>query len=86
MGPEGNYLGKLGPYFSNMYKSPWGLSFNLDGNGSDFVRDLILSNVDYWIRYFDIDGFRLDAIHAIFDTSPIHILQRIAERVHKWKE
>lgn len=83
MGPEGNYLGKLGPYFSNMYRSPWGLSFNLDGNGSDFVRDLILSNVDYWIRYFDIDGFRLDAIHAIFDTSPIHILQRIAERVHK---
>ncbi len=83
VGPEGNYLGKLGPYFSSVYRSPWGLSFNLDGKGSDMVREMILSNVEYWIKYFDIDGFRLDAIHAIFDMSPVNILEEIAEKVHQ---
>ncbi len=83
VGPEGNYLGKLGPYFSDVYRSPWGLSFNLDGRGSDLVREMILSNIEYWITYFDVDGFRLDAVHAIFDMSPVNILQEIAEKAHQ---
>lgn len=83
VGPEGNYLEKLGPYFSSVYRSPWGLSFNLDGNGSDMVRKMILSNIEYWIRYFDVDGFRLDAVHAIFDMSPVNILEEIADKAHQ---
>ena len=32
---------------------------------------------------FHIDGFRLDAIHAIHDASPVHILTEFAEAVHE---
>ena len=35
-----------------------------------------------WVRDFGIDGLRLDAIHAIFDSSAEHIVAAIARRVH----
>ncbi len=82
VGPEGNYMGVIGPYFSSKYRTPWGLTFNYDDYGSDEVRKFILDNVEYWIREFHIDGFRLDAVHAIVDTSPKHILEEIADLVH----
>ncbi|BCU66861.1 malto-oligosyltrehalose trehalohydrolase [Sulfolobales archaeon HS-7] len=82
VGPEGNYLIKLGPYFSEKYRTPWGLTFNFDDRGSDEVRKLVIDNVKYWLDVFKVDGLRLDAVHAIFDMSPKHILQEIAETVH----
>ena len=39
----------------------------------------MLDNVRYWVRDFHIDGLRLDAVHAIYDSSPIHILRDIKE-------
>lgn len=83
IGPEGNYLLGLGPYFSDRYKTPWGLTFNFDDRGCDQVRKFILENVEYWFKTFKIDGLRLDAVHAIFDNSPKHILQEIAEKAHQ---
>lgn len=82
VGPEGNYMGLLGPYFSSKYKTPWGLTFNYDDRGSDEVRRFVLENLEYWIKEFHIDGFRLDAVHAIVDTSPTHILEEIADLAH----
>ena len=38
LGPEGNYLSQYGPYFTDRYKTPWGLALNFDGPQSDFVR------------------------------------------------
>ena len=38
------------------------------------MRELVLSNVAYWVREFHVDGFRLDAAQQIFDVSPEHIL------------
>ena len=38
LGPEGNYLGEYGPYFTDRYKTPWGLALNFDGPRSDDVR------------------------------------------------
>ena len=35
-----------------------------------------------WIRDYGIDGLRLDAIHAIFDSSAEHIVAEVARRVH----
>nr|1EH9_A Chain A, GLYCOSYLTREHALOSE TREHALOHYDROLASE [Saccharolobus solfataricus]3VGB_A Chain A, Malto-oligosyltrehalose trehalohydrolase [Saccharolobus solfataricus] len=84
VGPEGNYMVKLGPYFSQKYKTPWGLTFNFDDAESDEVRKFILENVEYWIKEYNVDGFRLDAVHAIIDTSPKHILEEIADVVHKY--
>ncbi len=82
LGPEGNYLGDYGPYFTHRYPTPWGQAINYDGPDSDPVRHFIISNALYWITEFHIDALRLDAIHGIFDFSANHILQELAEAVH----
>ena len=74
LGPEGNYLREFGPYFSYRFRTPWGDGINYDERGSDEVRELVLANIRHWIRDFHLDGLRLDAIHAIHDVSPTHIL------------
>jgi maltooligosyltrehalose trehalohydrolase len=78
-GPEGNYLGDFGPYFTDRYTTPWGRAINYDDAGSDEVRDFVLDNVRMWIRDFHVDGLRVDAVHAVFDFSPRHILREIKE-------
>lgn len=78
-GPEGNYLAQYGPYFTIQYQTPWGTALNYDGRGSDGVRQFVLDNVAWWLREFHLDGLRLDAVHAIYDSSPRHLLQEIHE-------
>jgi len=82
VGPEGNYMVSLGPYFSSRYKTPWGLTFNFDDAYSDEVRKFVLSNVRFWLETFRVDGLRLDAVHAIYDFSHKHILEDIADLAH----
>jgi maltooligosyltrehalose trehalohydrolase len=79
LGPEGNYLGEFGAYFTDRYRTSWGPAPNFDGPGSDAVRDFILDNVSLWIGDFHFDGLRLDAVHAIFDSRPRHLLREIKE-------
>jgi maltooligosyltrehalose trehalohydrolase len=81
VGPEGDYLAAFGPYFTNRYETPWGSAFNFDGEDSDEVRRFVLDNAEMWLREYSFDGLRLDAVHAIIDTSPLHILEAIATRV-----
>jgi maltooligosyltrehalose trehalohydrolase len=81
VGPEGNYMDILGPYFSKRYSTPWGKSYNLDDAGSDEVRRFIVQNALYWVYEYHVDGLRLDAVHAIIDNSPKHIIQEICEAV-----
>lgn len=80
IGPEGNYLGSFGPYFTDKYKTPWGGALNFDDAWCDGVRDFFIENALMWFRDFHIDALRLDAVHAIKDFSAIHILEEI--RVH----
>jgi len=82
LGPEGNYLADYGPYFSDRYKTPWGAALNFDGPGSDEVRRFFVENALYWITEFHVDSLRLDALHAILDTSAYPFLQELAESVH----
>lgn len=83
LGPEGNYLGAFGPYFTGKYKTPWGRAINFDDAWCDGVRHYFLENAMMWFRDFHIDGLRLDAVHAIKDFSPKHFLQELSEHVHK---
>ena len=80
-GPEGNYLPS---YFPNLltdhHKTDWGSAVNYDGEQSEIVRELVIHNALYWIEEFHMDGLRLDAVHAIMDDSPKHILDELAER------
>jgi maltooligosyltrehalose trehalohydrolase len=83
LGPEGNYLNGFGPYFTDRYRTPWGDAVNFDGPDSDPVRSYFISNALYWITEYHIDALRLDAIHGIYDLSVRHILQELAEAVHR---
>ncbi len=83
LGPEGNYLEKYGPYFTDKYKTPWGKAINYDGAYSDGVRSYISDNPLYWLRHFHIDGLRLDAIHTIFDQSATSIWELLAQKTRQ---
>jgi maltooligosyltrehalose trehalohydrolase len=82
LGPEGNYLGDFGPYFTDRYRTPWGDAMNYDGPDSDAVRHFVISNALYWVTEYHLDALRLDAIHGIYDVSAVHILQELADAVH----
>jgi malto-oligosyltrehalose trehalohydrolase len=81
-GPEGAYVHPIAPQtFSDRHKTPWGAAINFDGPGSATVREFVIHNALYWVEEFNLDGLRLDAVHAIRDDSPKHLLLELAERV-----
>jgi len=84
LGPEGNYLSDFGPYFTDRYKTPWGMALNYDGADSDPVRRYFIDNAIYWVSEFHIDALRLDAVHAILDHSPYTFLEQLADEVQDY--
>jgi maltooligosyltrehalose trehalohydrolase len=72
----------FGPYFTEKYATPWGKAMNFDDADSDPVREWVCQSAEGWVRDFGIDGLRLDAIHAIFDQSPEHLVAAVSRRVH----
>ena len=87
VGASGNQAYQaFGPYFTDRYSTIWGEAINYDDRGADGVREWVLQNAQGWIRDFHLDGLRLDAIHAIHDTSAGHIVQELTQRVHAVSE
>ena len=86
LGPEGNYLGDFGPYFTEKYRTPWGAALNFDGPQSDEVKRFFIENALCWTTEFHIDALRLDAVHAILDNSPRPFLEDLADAVHQQAE
>ena len=82
LGPEGNYLSDFGPYTLEGRETPWGAGLNWDGPGADGLRRWVIENAVGWVRDFHIDGLRLDAVHGIFDTSAVHVLEELTRAVH----
>jgi maltooligosyltrehalose trehalohydrolase len=72
----------FGPYFTERYETFWGKAINYDDADCDPVREWVLQSAEGWIRDFHVDGLRLDATHAIFDSSAHPILRQLTERVH----
>jgi maltooligosyltrehalose trehalohydrolase len=72
----------FGPYFTDKHETFWGRGLNYDDRGCDAVREWVLQSVEGWLRDFHLDGLRLDAIHAIADDSPEHLVAAIARRAH----
>ncbi len=83
LGPEGNYLSEFAPYFTDRYRTPWGLALNFDGPHSDEVRWFFLHNALQWIDEFHIDGLRVDAVHAIKDHTAEPFLQELTTAVRE---
>jgi maltooligosyltrehalose trehalohydrolase len=77
LGPSGNYLPRFGPYLSSA-SNPWGQALNLAGPDADEVRRYIIDCALRWMADFHADGLRLDAVHALVDTTAIHILEELA--------
>ncbi len=82
-GPDGNYIPNYAPLFTERHKTPWGSGINYDGEGSTPVREFVIQNAIYWITQFQLDGLRLDAVHAIKDDSQEHLLYELARRVRE---
>ncbi|MEU6032791.1 malto-oligosyltrehalose trehalohydrolase [Streptomyces tauricus] len=81
LGPSGNYLPAFGPYFTDTHHTPWGSAVNLDAPGSDEVRAFLLGSALSWLRDYRIDGLRLDAVHALYDTRACHFLEELSAAV-----
>jgi maltooligosyltrehalose trehalohydrolase len=83
-GPDGAYHGVFSPfYFSRTHQSPWGAAVNLDGPQSAGARKFFIENALHWIHEYHLDGLRLDATHAIVDTSPRHFLAELSGAVRE---
>ncbi len=66
LGPEGNYLAQLAPYFAEE-QTPWG-GATIDLKNPQ-VRRFFVDNALQWVRDYHVDGLRLDAVHAFSDLT-----------------
>ncbi|HEX6322557.1 MAG TPA: malto-oligosyltrehalose trehalohydrolase [Vicinamibacterales bacterium] len=74
-GPDGNYMSRFAPqFFSKGRATEWGEALNFDGEDSEAVRQFVIANARYWTEEFRLDGFRIDAVQQIFDSSDEHIV------------
>jgi len=85
-GPEGNYIHKYGPYFSEKYTTPWGRAINFDDAYTYGVRNFYIENALSWFSNYHIDALRIDAIHAIYDMSAVPFLQELAKKVEEFSD
>jgi len=82
LGPRGNVWPVFGPFFTDRYSTPWGEAVNLDGPGSEGVREVLLASARGWLADFHLDGLRLDAVHELHDASHPPFLVELADAVH----
>jgi maltooligosyltrehalose trehalohydrolase len=81
-GPEGNFLGLYAPeFFTDAHQTPWGAAINFDRPGREVVREFYRHHALYWLEEFNVDGLRMDALHAIKDDSRPTIFEEIAQAV-----
>ena len=59
-------------------QQPVGRGVNIADADADEVRRYILDCALRWMRDFHADGLRLDAVHALVDTTAIHILEELS--------
>lgn len=78
VGAGAEALSAFGPYFTERYETFWGdaIDYSLLG-----PREWAIQNAEQWVRDYRIDGLRLDATHAIFDESKVHVMRELADRV-----
>jgi malto-oligosyltrehalose trehalohydrolase len=82
-GPKGNYLQRYAPqFFTERHQTPWGAAIDFS---NPWVRQFFVQNAVYWLNEYRFDGLRFDAVHAIVDHSPTHILEEIRNAVPKEK-
>ncbi len=82
LGPEGNHLAHLRPYFTDKHTTPWGPAVNVAEASSDPVRRYFIDSAVEWVRDVGADGLRLDAVHSIVDSTAVTFIEQLVEAVH----
>jgi maltooligosyltrehalose trehalohydrolase len=80
VGPGSEALAAFGPYFTDRHETFWGEAIDY---AQPAVREWAIQNACLWVRDYHVDGLRLDAVHAVFDDSPRHVLAELADRVRE---
>ncbi len=83
---EARFLERFGPYFHPRARTPWGPTPNVDGPGSEQVRRYFVENARLWLEQYAVDGFRLDAVHEVFDRSSRPFWREVADQCRKLGE
>jgi maltooligosyltrehalose trehalohydrolase len=79
IGPGSEAVTAFGPYETDRHETFWGVALDYRESGA---REWAIQNACMWVEEYGIDGLRLDAVHALFDDSPRHVLAELADRVH----
>ena len=83
-GADGNHLHRWCPeFFDPSQPTPWGAALRVDGEAGRTVRRFFVDNALYWVREYRFDGLRLDAVHAMPDGSPPHLVEEIASALRE---
>jgi maltooligosyltrehalose trehalohydrolase len=80
VGPGSEALAAFGPYFTDRHETFWGQAIDYERPA---VREWAIQSALMWARDYHVDGLRLDAVQAVFDDSPQHVLAELAERVRE---
>jgi maltooligosyltrehalose trehalohydrolase len=80
IGPGSEAIAAFGPYFTDRCETPWGDALDYAQPG---VREWAVQNACTWIRDYHVDGLRLDAVFAVYDDGPRHVLAELAERARE---
>ena len=80
-GPDGNYLSTYAPGFFTKATNALGRRHQLRRQAQEAGARVHHRERALLDREFHLDGLRLDAVHAIIDDSPKHVLDELAERV-----
>ncbi len=77
LGPGERSLLAFGPYLAASAPTPWGRRPDFRVTG---VREWAIQNAEMWLRDYGIDGLRVDAVDAIVDEGPRHMLSELTDR------
>ena len=78
LGPDGAYLHAVSPeFFARDAENPWGAAVDLS---NPVVCDWLIANAIHWAGSYRIDGFRLDATHALPHAGTPAFLRALVAR------
>lgn len=79
--PQGNMFCSLAPFESSCHLSQEGPAINFDGNLSYGIREFYIQSGISWLIDYHIDGLKISCADRIIDSSPVHFLKELADRV-----